>query len=238
VYSDPRGARLNTTASTIFAVALIGGGLAGAILSGARIIAVDPLILRAESYEVAATDGPTTGAAPWAPRQGVERTAYTALMSTLTAIGFGLILSAAIALRGRPVGWRNGLAWGLAGFAAVHVAPALGLSPALPGAPAEALVERQIWWVATVALSAGGIAIIAFAQRTSLTPLGLVLLAAPHIVGAPAGGAAAGLAPADLERSFVYASMLTNGIFWLALGGLSGMLFNRFQGVRPPSPRT
>ena len=45
---------------------------------------------------------------------------------------------------------RNGLLWGLAGFLAVNLAPAAGLSPELPGMPAGDLLARQVWWVGTI----------------------------------------------------------------------------------------
>ena len=221
---------MGTTTSQIFVVALIGGLIAGVFLTGALQLAVGPIILEAETYEVAGQDGAAAAEdEAWAPEDGAERLIYSAIANVLTAVGLGLLLSAAFVLRGRRVGWRGGLLWGLAGFAAFSLAPALGLPPEIPGAEAAPLIERQVWWVATVALTAGGLALIIFSPRVPLKAVGLVLMVVPHIVGAPQPEAHGGLAPVELENAFIYASLITNAVFWLVLGILAGVLFNRFQ---------
>lgn len=221
---------MGTTTSQIFVVALIGGLIAGVFLTGALQLAVGPIILEAETYEVAGQDGAAAAEdEAWAPEDGAERLIYSAIANVLTAVGLGLLLSAAFVLRGRRVGWRGGLLWGLAGFAAFSLAPALGLPPEIPGAEAAPLIERQVWWVATVALTAGGLALIIFSPRVPLKAVGLVLIVVPHIVGAPQPEAHGGLAPVELENAFIYASLITNAVFWLVLGILAGVLFNRFQ---------
>jgi cobalt transporter subunit CbtA len=227
--------------SRIFLAAILGGAIAGLFLAGVQQFAVVPIILEAETYETAgdAEGGHEHGAQAdaqeahtheeaWAPADGVERTAYTVLADILAAVGFGLLLTAGYALRG-GVDWRQGILWGLAGFAAFHLAPAAGLPPEIPGAAAADLGERQVWWVLTVALTAAGLAVIAFAPRPALKVLGAVLIVVPHIIGAPQPEAHGGLAPAELARSFIYASLVSNGVFWIVLGALTGFLFNRFQ---------
>lgn len=222
---------MGTTTSHIFMAALIGGLIAGVFLTGIQQLAVGPLILEAETYEVVAQEAAAAEEeAAWAPEGGAERLAYTGLFNILTAVGIGLLLSAAFAMR-RHVDWRRGLLWGLAGFAAFNLAPALGLPPELPGADAAPLFERQIWWAVTVVLTAGGFAVIAFVPRVPLKVLGIILIAVPHIVGAPQPEVHEGLAPADLEQAFIYASLITNGVFWLVLGASTGFLFNRFHGT-------
>ena len=221
---------MGTTTSQIFVVALIGGLIAGVFLTGAQQFAVGPIILEAETYEVASQDGAAAAEdEAWAPEDGAERLIYSAITNIVTAVGLGLLLSAAFVLRGRRVGWRGGLLWGLAGFAAFNLAPALGLPPEIPGAEAAPLIERQVWWVATVALTAGGLALCIFSPRVPLKAVGLVLIVGPHIVGAPQPDAHGGLAPVELENAFIYASLITNAVFWLVLGVLAGVLFNRFQ---------
>jgi cobalt transporter subunit CbtA len=221
---------MGTTTSQIFVVALIGGLIAGVFLTGAQQLAVTPIILEAETYEMAGQDGAAAAEdEAGEPEGGAERLIYSAIANIVTAVGLGLLLSAAFVLRGRRVGWRGGLLWGLAGFAAFNLAPALGLPPEIPGAAAAPLIERQVWWVATVALSAGGLALIIFSPRVPLKAIGLVLIVGPHIVGAPQPDAHGGLAPGELEIAFVYASLITNAVFWLVLGVLAGVLFNRFQ---------
>ena len=59
-----------------------------------------------------------------------------------------------------------------------------------------------------------------------------MLIGLRHIVGAPQPDSDGGTAPAELESAFVIASLIANAIFWLALGALSGFLFERL-GARP-----
>ncbi len=222
--------------SRIFLAAILGGAIAGVFLAGVQQFAVLPIILEAETYETAgdAQGGLEQGVQAdtqeetWAPSDGVERSAYTVLVDILTAVGFGLLLTAGYALRG-AADWRRGILWGLAGFAVFHLAPAAGLPPEIPGAMAADLGERQVWWILTVVLTAGGLAVIAFAPHPALKVLGAVLIVVPHIIGAPQPEAHGGLAPADLARNFIYASLVSNGVFWIVLGGLTGFFFNRFR---------
>ena len=79
----------------------------------------------------------------WAPADGFERSAFTALANVVTAIGFALLLVTASELSGGLTGWRQGVFWGLAGFAVFTLAPGLGLPPELPGMPAADLGRRS-----------------------------------------------------------------------------------------------
>jgi cobalt transporter subunit CbtA len=129
-------------------VALCAGLIAGVFATAAHQIGTVPLILRAETYEHAAAHSHAAAsdhAAAWEPQNGIERTAYTLLADLLTGIGFALLLAAGLALRQGAVTWRDGLFWGLAGFAAFALAPGLGLPPELPGSEAAPLLERQLW---------------------------------------------------------------------------------------------
>ena len=87
----------------------------------------------------------------------------------VTAIGFALLLVAASEFAGGIAGWRQGLLWGLAGFAVFTLAPGLGLPPELPAMPAAELGARQVWWFGTVAATAAGLALIAF-RRSRRSP--------------------------------------------------------------------
>ena len=217
--------------SRIFFAAILAGAVAGLLLTGFQKLAVVPMILEAESYEGAGHDHGEAAAhehdeEAWAPQDGMERTAYTGLANVITAIGFGLLLTAGYALRG-GIDWRRGVLWGLGGFMAFSLAPSFGHPPELPGAAAAELGARQFWWVLTVVLTAGGLALIAFAPRVALKGLGALLIVVPHIVGAPHPEEHGGLAPAELAQSFIYASLVSNAVFWVILGGLTGFLFSR-----------
>ncbi len=216
----------------IILTAILAGAATGLFLTTIQWVEVIPAIYDAETYEIAGHDhagAPVQNhdAARWAPDDSAERVGYTLLMNVLAAVGFALLLAAGFALRG-GVKLREGVLWGLAGFAAFTLAPSLGLPPELPGAAAAGIGERQIWWLMTAALTAIGLAIIAFAPRVWLRPTGLLLIAIPHIVGAPQPEQHGGLAPVELAEGFVVAVILTSAVFWLALGCLSGYLFKKF----------
>ena len=149
----------------IVVVAALAGAIAGLGMTIAQQLTTVPLILKAEVYEQAAERlAPRSrrcrrAAAParmsmsdegWAPADGFERTAFSAAANIVTGIGFALLLVAASELFGGIRDWRQGVFWGLAGFAVFTLAPGLGLPPELPAMPAAELGPRQLWWVATV----------------------------------------------------------------------------------------
>lgn len=211
--------------------ALVAGVAGGLLLAAMQAAWVTPAILEAEAYEVRG-EPPAEGPAPrvelWSPAEGVQRVALTVLSDVLAAVGFALLLVAGMALRGAPVTVPVGVLWGAAGYAAFVLAPALGLPPDLPGAAAGPLAARQAWWVGTVAATAGGLALLAFAPRR-YKAAGLVLLLAPHALGAPQATADAGGsgAPAALAAHFVAAVLVTNAAFWAVLGAVSAWVLGR-----------
>ena len=151
-----------------------------------------PLIRAAEAFE-AAHDA------------GAPSIFATATANVVLATAFALFLGAAIALRPRT-DWRAGLVWGAAGYVVFFVAPAIGLPPELPGTEAAALHERQLWWAATVACSAPGLWLVVFARSAALRFAGILLLVAPHAVGAPHLTLHQASAPADLAADFARAT--------------------------------
>ncbi|MGB9089545.1 MAG: CbtA family protein, partial [Pseudomonas farsensis] len=74
-----------------------------------------------------------------------------------------------------------------------------------------------------------GLALLVFARHWLLKVLGAVLLAIPHVIGAPQPEVHESLAPAALQTQFKIASWLTNAAFWLALGLLSAWLYRRYS---------
>ncbi|WP_144223055.1 CbtA family protein [Mesorhizobium amorphae] len=239
-------------------VAAIAGLLAGIVLACLQAYATVPLILKAEVYEQAAgghehgaapvapaadagtnamsSAAPAPAAAPaeeeegWAPADGVERFSFNVLSNVVTGIGFALILVAFSEFAGGIGNWRQGVFWGLAGFAVFTLAPGLGLPPELPAMPAADLIPRQAWWISTVVVTAIGLALIAFRRSLPLTVLAIVLIVAPHVVGAPQPASYDTPIPEGLHHQFVVAVTLTNLVFWVVLGAVVGIVRGRFTG--------
>jgi len=238
---------MNALRSILF-VAALAGLAAGVAMTLMQFFATVPLILEAETFETAAAVPHDHGAgavAPhnheatpaahdhgggeeWAPSDGFQRMSLTAAANLVTAIGFGLLLVAASEFAGGIGSWRQGLVWGLAGFGAFTLAPGLGLPPELPGMPAAELGARQGWWIATVALTAGGLALIAFGRNPWVGVAGAALLVLPHLVGAPRPVSHDTAVPSDLHHRFVVAVTMTNLVFWLALGLAVSLVRPRF----------
>jgi cobalt transporter subunit CbtA len=222
-------------------VALCAGVLSGLFATVAHQIATVPVILKAEVYEKAAEQSQTSAhehAVAWEPRNGVERAAYTLLTDVLTAIGFALMLAAGLTLRGGAVSWRDGVFWGLAGFAAITIAPGLGLPPELPGTEAAPLLDRQLWWVATAASTGSGLALLAFTQRAHWAILAAILIVLPHFYGAPRlADNSASVTPEALSHQFVVAVTVVSFLFWLILGASTGYFYRRFEAPAQASPR-
>lgn len=227
----------------IFYPGLAAGIVAGLFMFVAQQTQLVPLILQAETFEHAAAadshgqSGETAGhdhgtaagdadAAAWAPAGGLERTLFTGLTSVLAAIGFGLVLAGCFALRGGEVSWRQGVVWGLAGYVSFQLAPALGLAPELPTMAGDNLFDRQVWWLGTVAATAGGLALVAFAKPVWLKGAGLLLIAAPHVIGAPHVHVDTAV-PAGLAAQFAVATLVVAALFWALLGGLTGFFYRR-----------
>lgn len=218
--------------------AALAGLIAGLVLFAMQSLRVIPIIHEAETYEAKTRTTPplpthhppesSDHVHPSSENYDLRRGALTALANVITAIGFALLLTGAISLRG-STDFRRGLLWGLGGFAAFSAAPALGLPPELPGTIAAGLFDRQAWWLGTAAATAIGLALIAFAPGASWKIPGALLIALPHLIGAPQPESHTALAPEALQRQFVVAALATSGIFWLLLGGLCGYLFQRFE---------
>jgi cobalt transporter subunit CbtA len=183
-----------------------------------------------------AAPAPAEAAAPaedegWAPADGFERFAFSVLANIVTGIGFALVLVAVSEFAGGIGNWRQGVFWGLAGFAAFTLAPGLGLPPELPAMPAADLTQRQIWWWATVAATAAGLGLIAFRKSLPLAILAVALIVAPHVVGAPQPDSFETPIPEGLHHQFVVAVTVTNLVFWLVLGAVVGVVRGRFTGT-------
>ena len=184
------------------------GLLAGILLTALQLIEIVALLRAAEAFEPAGH-----GHAP--------SLLATAAANVTLATAFALLILAASSLRG-GLDWRRGLLWGVAGYAVFFAAPALGLPPELPGSESAPLHARQIWWLGTVACTAGGLGLGAFGVRSWIRAAGVALLLMPHAIGAPASTGQSGV-PADLARQFFVSTAIVNAAFWLALGALAGI---------------
>ena len=225
--------------------AVVAGLIVGVVISVAQFFGTVPLIQQSEVYErKAATATPPAAheqsatqdqgkvhshEREWEPEDGFQRNAFTVAANILTAIGFALLLTGAYAIRGHAVTWREGLAWGLAGFIVFTAAPGLGLPPELPGMPVADLTARQTWWIATAVATAGGLYLLAFRSTALATLLGLALIALPHLIGAPLAPESHSDIPHALSHRFVVIVTLTSLWFWALLGVATSIAFVRIS---------
>ena len=240
----------------ILGAGLLAGALAGLFVSGLQHVTTVPLILKAETYEKAAekpgaehhssfkasggaklvlvhggaAEPAETGAAveAWAPADGLERTAYSSLATVGTAVGFALMLLAAMIASGAEITMRSAALWGAAAFVATGLAPGMGLPPELPGSAAGDLFLRQTWWIGTAAATAAGIWLIFASQRgTAAAIAGIALIALPHIIGAPVTHEFASMVPAELAGHFTATSLAVHAVLWVLVGTAAGYFWER-----------
>lgn len=235
----------------ILSAALFAAFIGGLVSAGLMEARTTPLILEAERYEnglaqsaspgadglaaasfgakllrvhgTEAHDEPGSGTSSWAPEDGLERSFYTLITAIGTSFGYALILLAAMLFAGERIGWRSGLGWGIAGFVATALAPSFGLAPELPGSAAAALESRQVWWAGTVLATAAGLWLVLRVSTVVAIAGGILLLAVPHIIGAPHPYEyAASAVPTELSGQFAAASLAIHGITWAVIGAASG----------------
>jgi cobalt transporter subunit CbtA len=228
--------------SIVFSAALA-GLIVGAVISVAQFFGTVPLIQQSEVYErKAAAEAPPAAHdhdkahshdSEWEPEDGLQRNSFTVAANILTAIGFALLLTGTYAIRGRPVTWREGLLWGLAGFVVFTAAPGLGLPPELPGMAVAELTARQTWWIATAVATAGGLFLLAFRPAAWAAVLGLGLIALPHLIGAPLAPESHSEVPAALSHRFIVVVTLTSLLFWTLLGVATSIAFGRIARPQP-----
>ena len=230
---------------------VLAGFAAGLLAALLHFAFVQNLILLGEQYESGALTHFDQGAAPPAPAGhehaagaadhahdaaasgdgggAVQRNALTVIFTALIYAAYGILLVAGFALAehfGRRITAREGLLWGLAGFAAFQLAPAMGLAPELPGSVAADLGARQAWWFGTVATTATGIALLAYGRSLLTAVIGGALLAAPHVIGAPHLDQFFGVAPPELAATFAANVLGVGFVTWAALGWLAGRLWH------------
>ena len=235
--------------SRIVYSSILVGILSGILLTCLHVASLNPIIFAAERYQIeidTTTDHADDGHVghshdheAWAPGEGLERTAYSLLANLLASTGFAAILMALMCqfcLRRRDaISWSHGALWGLAGYIALFLAPAIGLPPEIPGGMAAEVVDRQLWWALTALSVSIGLGLIAF-SRARLKPVGLLFLALPYLIGAPGidgprfphPDPSVAEALVYLHQQFVVISAVTNLVFWLILGLAGSLAFNRW----------
>jgi cobalt transporter subunit CbtA len=213
---------------------LLSGVASGLILFAVQHLTIVPLIQKAEVYEKAGEDAEIAAGGHhhdegWQPADGWERTLFTALSTALTGIGFAAMLFGVVFLAGKPLDAKRGLLWGFAAFVCVSVAPAIGLPPQPPGVAVADLYARQTWWVGTVVATAVALWLF-FGKRIPklVRPLGILVLIIPHLIGAPKANGQ-NVVPADIIHRFGILSVATTGMFWLLLGLLGGLLYQKME---------
>lgn len=218
--------------------AVFAGLAAGLIAALLQLSFVTSALLEGELYEAGEKVHFPIDGSPQSPRGGAEvdfgaepmRYVLTVAFNIVTYTGFGLLLVGLMALaetRGlTKVTPRQGLIWGLAGFVAIQLAPAIGQPPVLPGSIGAEVGPRQAWWLAT--LVSAGLAIWLLAFGRGLWPLLAVpLLLGPQIVGAPVLDTYFGVTPAELAAQFAAMSLGYAAAGWAALGFFTAYFYTR-----------
>lgn len=159
----------------------------------------------------------------------LQRNGLTVVFYILTQVSFALLLVAGFGLArmfGVEVTARDGILWGIAGFAALQLAPAMGLPPELPGTMAADLGARQMWWTGTVVATAGGLALLAFGRSPWTALAAVAVIALPHVIGAPVPDGFSGVAPPELAGSFAARALGVGLAVWAVLGWTAGRLWS------------
>jgi cobalt transporter subunit CbtA len=245
--------------SRIIYSSIVIGLVAGMLLTSLQIAGLKQIIVEAERFAANAIEAPAGHGNPghsdhehsdhahaddvWTPTEGLERVAYSFLANVLASTGFAAIMLALMNQFQLPrkgnISWGQGSLWGLAGFATLFLAPAIGLAPEIPGAVSAPLEHRQLWWALAVLSVAIGLGIFAFAG-VRFKVLGVLFLTIPYIVGAPQvdtpmfqhADPSVTQALINLHQQFVVISTVVNLIFWLCLGLGCRFAFNRwFRGL-------
>ena len=220
----------------ILTSALFAGFAAGLIAAVLQFSFVQPVLLHAELYEggelvhFGAVGGANPSALLAAQGVDIQRDGLSVLFSSLIYVGYSLMLVAGMSIaseRGTEINTRNGIIWGIAGWIAVHLAPAFGLPPELPGSAAADVGLRQVWWFGVVAASATALWLIAFGRGRAMWGAGVILLFAPHVIGAPHPGEFTGPVPPELAGEFAARALGVGLAVWAALGALAGYFWSR-----------
>lgn len=222
--------------SRVLTGALIAGFAAGLIAAALQLVFVQPVLLHAELYETGQLvhfgADPAVSAAQDTGRFDAGRDLLSVMFSAVVYVGYALILAAAMVVasdRGwvRGIDARSGILWGLAGFITFHLAPGFGLPPELPGVAAADLGARQVWWWGTVAATGLAMGLIGFGRNWLAWAPAIVLLALPHLIGAPEPAVFTGPVPPELGGAFAARAFGVGMAAWVTLGAIAGFVWQR-----------
>ena len=217
----------------ILTSALFAGFAAGLIAAALQFAFVQPVLLHAELYEggdLVHFGAEVVSAHPELPGFDLMRDGLSILFSALIYVGYGLLMVAAMSMasdRGFEINARTGLIWGIAGFVSFHFAPGFSLPPEVPGVSASDVGERQVWWFATVAATAIGLALIGLGRGVAMAVIGVVLILAPHVIGAPHPDSFAGPVPPEIAALFASRALGVGFASWAVLGCFAGFFWQR-----------
>ncbi len=217
-----------------FIISAVFAGAAAGLLTGLLQLAfVQPVLLHAELYEggdLVHFGAEAVSAHPELPGFDLMRDGLSVIFTMLTYTGYALILIGAMSFaeeRGTPITARWGILWGIAGFVAFHLAPGFTLAPEVPGVAAADVTARQIWWFATVAAAVVALWLIAFGRSPIMILIAAVLLAAPHLIGAPEPDTFAGPVPTEIGALFAARAFGVGLAAWVILGAFAAYFWQR-----------
>jgi cobalt transporter subunit CbtA len=210
----------------ILTSALFAGAAAGVVAAILQFMFVQPVLLHAELYE--AGDLVHFGAEPVSAIQALPgfeptRDLLSVMFTMLIYCGYALAVIALMSVaqeRGAKITPTNGMIWGVAGFVAAHLAPGFSLAPEVPGVAAADVTLRQMWFFPTVAAAALAMWLLAFYRNAVGIAVAVVLLLAPHVIGAPEPDTFTGPVPTEIAALFASRALGVGLAVWVVLGAL------------------
>ena len=212
---------------------LFAGAAAGLIAGILQLIFVQPVLLHAELYEggeLVHFGAEAISAHPDLPGFDAVRDGLSVVFTMLTYTGYTLMLVALLSIaeeQGAQIDGRTGILWGIAGFVTFHFATGLSLSPEVPGVAAADVGVRQIWWWGAVIAAGIAMWLIAFGRNWTMWGVAVILLAAPHVIGAPEPDAFAGSVPTELGALFAARAFGVGFASWVLVGSFAGYFWKR-----------
>ena len=221
--------------SKLLTSALFAGAAAGLIAGLLQLLFVQPVLLHAELYEsgeLVHFGSIASSAHPDLPGFDAVRDLLSIVFSMLTYTGYAMMLVALMLIaeeRGAHVTARTGIIWGIAGFVAAHFAPGFSLAPELPGSAAADIGARQVWWFATVISAGVAMWLLAFGRNWAMWGSAVILLAAPHVIGAPMPDTLTGPVPTEIASLFASRAYGVGMVAWVMLGCFAAYFLDKEQ---------